>query len=252
LASHSRKLLSFHAAGQAFSADFTRPIPHQEPAVAAVFLPTFGGHSHARVDDFELPRLARFKSAHTHTSGSFEDLETASAHVSSSVEGLNIMDVITADRITGRLTTDHKVGEAEGHILAIGSGYENLRIGGYEFKIKLRHELLLDNKTHAALVKEVASDRKNGKMVGTKGKVTVCSLVEEIETDFPGLSAKDKKRHIVKIPHFGTVSFAELICQEGTKTLTMLRFELGSSQGGQGAVVELAMNGPEYPPPHGG
>jgi hypothetical protein len=170
--------------------------------------------------------------------------------VSSTIEGLNILDMITADRITGRLSTEHQVGQSEGHIVALGSAFENLRIGGYEFKIRLRHELLLNSKTHADLVKKVASDKKSGKMAATKGKVTVCSLVEEIETDFPGLSAGDKRGHVVEIPHFGTISFAELICQEGTKTLTMLRFDLGSPDGGKGTAVEIAMNGPEYPPPN--
>jgi hypothetical protein len=245
-----QKLLSFHAGGHAFSAAFTRPVCYQVQAVAPAFLPTIGGHSHAKVTDFEVPRLVRFKTAHSHTSGSFESLKTASAQVSTTVEKLNILDVITADRITARLTTEHHEGQAEGHILAIGSVFEYLRIGGYEFKIKLRHELLQDNETHTKLVKKVASDRKSGKMAATEGKVTVCSLVEEIETDFPGLSAADKKCHVVKIPHFGTISFAELICQEGTKTLTMLRFDLGSPDGGQGTVAEAAMNGPEYPPPH--
>jgi hypothetical protein len=245
-----RRLLTFHAGGQAFSAEFTRPVPCQVPALAAAFLPTIGGHGHARVDDFNVPRLVRFKSAHTHTSGSFLDVKTATAHVSTTIEGLNILDMITADRITGRLTSEHKVGEPEGHILAIGSGFENLRIGGYEFKINLRHELLLDNKTHAQLVKKVASDKKSRKMATTEGRVTVCSLVEEIETDFPGLSADDKKCHVVEIPHFGTISFAELICHEGTKTLTMLRFDLGSPDAGKGTAGEVAMNGPQYPPPH--
>lgn len=250
LSPESRKLLSFHAGGHAFSAEFTRPELHLVPAVAAAFLPTFGGHGHARADDFEVPRLLRFRAAHTHTSGSFETLKTATAHISTTIEGLNIHDMLTADRITGRLTTEHHEGAKEGHIIAIGSAFENLRIGGYEFKIKLRHDLLLKNKTHRELTKKVESDSKSGKMWANEHGVTVCSLVEEIETDFPGLSPDDKKRHIVKIPHFGTISFAELICHEGTKMLTMLRFELGSPLGGVGAAAEVAMNGPQYPPPH--
>jgi hypothetical protein len=244
------RLLTFHAGGQAFSAEFTRPVPYQVPALAAAFLPTIGGHGQARVDDYDVPRLVKFKSAHTHTSGSFQDLKTATAQVTTTIEGLNILGIVTADRITARLTTEHKIDRAEGHILAFGSEFENLRIGGYEFKIRLRHELLLHNDTHAKLVKQIASEKKSGRMAGTKGGVTVCSLVEEIETDFPGWSKADKKCHVVKIPHFGEISFAELICQQGTKTLTMLRFDLGSPDGGKGTTAEVAMNGPQYPPPH--
>jgi hypothetical protein len=249
MSAHPRKPFRFHAGGHAFSADFTRPVVHQVQALASVCLPSIGGHVHARAENIEVPRLVSIKSADTDVSGSFQDEETATSQVTSTIEGLNVLDVIRADRITSRLTSEHKMGEAEGHILAIGSVFENLRIGGYEFKIKLRHELLLNCRTHGELVKTLATDKKSGKITATKEKVTLCSLVEEIETDFPGLSANDKKCHVVKIPQFGTVSFAELICIEGVKTLTMLRFDLGSPTGGKGTGGETTMNGGQYPPP---
>jgi hypothetical protein len=185
-------------------------------------------------------------------SGSYQDEKTATAHSSVTIEGFNILDVITADRIMARLTSEHKDGDDEGYILAIGSMFENLRIGGYKFEFKLRHELLLKNRTHKELAKSVAKGKKNGKIAASNEKVILCSLVEEIITDFPGLSADDKRNHVVKIPQFGTIAFAELLCQPGTKTLTMLRFELGSPDFGSGAVAESFLNGPQYPPPSGG
>lgn len=246
-----RKPILFHAGGHAFSASFERPVPHHVEAVAAVNLPTIGGHGHARVDDFEVPRLVRFKRAHSHVTGSFQDDRTGTSQVTTTILGLSILDVITADRITARLTSEHTVGKPEGHMLSIGSVFEGLRIGGYEFKIKLRHDLLMECKTYDQLAKRVATDEKSGKIARTENKVTVCSLVEEIETDFPGLSARDKKRHVVEIPHLGTLSFAEMVCLEGTKTLTMLRFDLGSPDGGNGVVAEAVVDGPQYPPPKG-
>lgn len=252
MSDHPRNsFVKFHAGGQAFSATFERPAPHQVAAQAAVYLGSTGGHGQARVDNFEVSRLVRFTSAKSHVSGSYQDEKTATSHASVTVEGLNILDVITADRITARLTSEHKKGEAEGHILAIGSVFENLRIGGYKFEIKLRHELLMKHKTHKELVNSFALKKKNGKIAAADEKVMLCSLVEEIITDFPGLSAADKKHHVVKIPHFGTIGFAELLCQHGTKTLTMLRFELGSPDSGSGTAIEAYMNGPQYPPPGG-
>ncbi len=249
MSSHPRKPLQFHAGGHAFSAEFTRPMPHCVPAVASVSLPSIGGHAHARVESFEVPRLVCIKSAHSHVSGSFQDENTATSDATTTVQGLNVLDMITADRITARLTSERKLGATEGHILALGSVFENLRIGGYEFKIKLRHELLVENKTHEELAKKVAKDKESGKIAATKDKVTLCSLVEEIETDFPGLSARDKKCHIVEIPQFGTISFAEVIATPGQITLTMLRFDLGSPTAGKGTAGETTMNGPQYPPP---
>jgi hypothetical protein len=112
--------------------------------------------------------------------------------------------------------------------------------------------MLLENKTHKDLAKAVARAKKSEKITPADEKVMLCSLVEEIITDFPGLSAADKKKPEVAIPHFGTIGFAELLCQPGTKTLTMLRFDLGSPDSGSGAAIEAYMNGPQYPPPGGG
>ena len=88
-------------------------------------------------------------------------------------------------------------------------------------------------------------------MTASDEKVMLCSLVEEIITDFPGLTAEDKKKPVVKIPHFGTITFAEVLSLSGHKTLTMMRFELGSPTCGKGTAVEMYMNGPQYPPPGG-
>jgi hypothetical protein len=245
-----KPFIKFHAGGTAFSARFERPVPHHVASQADVYLPTIGGHGHARVDDFEVPRLVRFKNAQSHVSGGYENEDTATSQVTTTIEGLNILDVITAGRITARLTSEHVRNAPEAHILAYGSVFENLRIGGYEFKIKLRHGLLQECKTYDELAKRVAPGGKSGKTTAAEDKVALCSLVEEIVTDFPGLSGDDKKKPLVKIPHFGTIHFAELLFMPGTKILTMMRLELGSPDGGTAVVAETAMDGPQFPPPH--
>lgn len=241
--------IRFHAGGTAFSATYERPVPYHVPAQAAVSLPTIGGHAHAQADDFEVPRLVRIKRSHSHVSGSYQDETTATSQATSMAEGINVMDVVTADRITARLTSEHKLNAPEAEILAFGSGFQNLRIAGYDFTIKLRLGLLQDCKTFEALDERVASEQKRAKIAGTQNKVGLCSLVEEIITDFPGLSAEEKKKHTVKIPHFGTISFAELLFMPGTKTLTMMRLNLGSPEHGTAFITEATVNGPQYPPP---
>lgn len=239
---------NFHAEGHAFSAVFRRPVLVPIEAQASTSLPTIGGHAQARVDNFHIPRLVTFKAGHTHVTGSQQDENTFTTQATTTIEGLRILDVLTADRIVARLTSEHKRDEAEGHILAIGSTFENLKIGGFDVKVVLRHDLLLNCKTHDDLAKQVASDGKNGKIAATKGGLTVCSLVDEIVTDFPGLTPKDKKKHILQIPHFGTLSFAEVLSEAGTKTLTMLRFDLGSPDDGSGTAAEARTNGQPLPP----
>jgi hypothetical protein len=247
-----RPSFNFHAEGHAFSAEVRRPVAQHIEALAATSLPTIGGHGHSRLEDFRVPRLISFKAAHTHVSGSFAEEKLATTHATTTVEGYNLLDFVTADRITARLTSEHKLDEVEGHIIALGSTFDNLQIGGYPVKVVLRHDLLLKCKTHAELVKEVASDKENGKIAATKGGLSLCSLVEEIITDFPGLSAADKKQHILHIPHFGTIALAEILSEQGTKTLTMLRFELGCPDELTGTTAQARTNGQTPPPVPGG
>lgn len=247
-----RPSFNFHAEGHAFSAEIKRPVPQHIPALAATSLPTIGGHGHHRIENYSVPRIISFKAAHTHVSGTFVDDKVATTHATTSIEGYNLLDFVTADRITARLTSEHKLGEEEGHIIALGSTFDNLRIGGYLFTIKLRHKLLLDNETHQGLAKEIESDKKNGRIASTKGGLSLCSLVEEIITDFPGLTPADKKKHIIRIPHFGTIAFAEVLSEAGTKTLTMLRFELGCPDELTGTTAQTRTNGQTPPPVPGG
>ncbi len=234
----------FHAEGHAFSGQFHRPVCVPIEALASISLPTIGGHAHTRVDNFHIPRLATFKSAHTHVSGSQIGEDTYTTQITTVIEGLRILDFLTADRIVARLTSERKRRDKESHILALGSTFENLRIGGYEVKVILRHDLFLQCKTYADLAKEVASDKKSGKIAATSGGATVCSLVEKIETEFPGL---DKTKHVLEIPHFGVISLAEIFAEPSRRVLTMLGLKLGSPDGADLVAAQAATNGQTWP-----
>ncbi len=240
----------FHAEAHALSAKFTRPVAVPIEALAATSLPSIGGHAHARVENFNVPRLVSFKSAHTHVSGSWQDEDTATTQVTTVIEGVRILDFVTADRIVARLTAEHKRDQKEGHFLALGSTFENLRIGGQELKVTLRHDLFLECETFDALKKRVARDAKPEKMSVTDDGVALCSLVEKIE---PGkLPGVEMEGHILRIRHFGEISLAEVFTVPGTRTLTMLRLKLGSPDAGDGTVAEATINGQPMPPGPGG
>jgi len=107
-----RQSFAFHANAYALNASFHRPAACQIEAQAATCVPIFGGHAHSCAMDFCVPRLARFRSAQSHVSGSMQDEHTATTQAITTILGLNIMDVITADRIVARLTSEHKLDEA--------------------------------------------------------------------------------------------------------------------------------------------
>lgn len=237
----------FHAVGHAFSAKFCRPFEHVIEAQAATSLPTIGGHANARVENFKEHHFVSFRHAHTHVSGSWQDEETVVTHATSTVEGLNILNFITADRIVARLTSEYRRGRKEAHIIAIGSQFDNLRIAGHAVKVILRHDLFLKCPVFEDLRNFIARDKENGKIAATEDGVALCSLVEKIETDLPGL---EKNGHILRIPHFGEVSVAQVFATPGTRILTMLRLNLGSPDQGLGTVCEVLSEG-QPPPPTG-
>lgn len=234
----------FHAEGHALSGSFDRPFPHVIEAQASASLPTIGGHANAQTEKFRAHHFASYNAARTHVSGRRQDENTFTTQTMTSVEGLNVLNVLTADRVVGRLTSEHTAKSREGHILAIGSAFENLRISGHLVKVTLRHELFLECKTYEDFRKQVTKDAKSGKMSSAGDGAALCSLVEKIETDLRGATIQG---HILTVPHFGTVYFAEVLAEPATKTLTMLRLELGSPDSGTVTGVENRINGVPYP-----
>jgi len=235
----------FHAEGHAFSGEFRHPAWCPIPAQASASLPTIGGHAVAQVENFHFQDFVSFKSAHTHISGKHRKDDTYATHATTTIHGLNILGVVTADLIVCRLTSIHRPKEKEGHIIAEDSRFEGLRISGEDVKVILRHDLLVKCKTFDDLTKGIASDTKSGKIAESYDKVAICSLVEKIETRLKGV---DVKQHVIKVENFGKIFLAEIFAEPGTRTLTMLRLELGSPHVAEITAAETRTNGQPLPP----
>jgi hypothetical protein len=256
MSTHHHIPFRYHAGGHALSGVFERPIPHVIEAQASVSLPSIGGYAQAHVENFRAHHYVSFKSAHTHASGHRQDGNIVTINATSVIEGLDILGVVTADRVVARVTSEYdgrKDGNIngnnkEGHIVALGSEFHNLRIAGHLVTVKLRHNLLLENKTFRALHGKLEADKGSGREEDVYGEVVLCSLVESIEpAELPGVERIG--RHILKIKHFGSISFAEVLATAGDRTLTMMRIHLGSPDGGLVTIAESCSNGRPWPPP---
>ena len=236
----------FHAEGHALSGEFRHPLWSIIPAQASASLSTIGGIAIAKADNFHFQDFVCFKSAHTHISGKRRRNETFVTHASTVVKGLNILGMVTADRIVCRLTSIHSPKEPEGHIIAEDSRFEGLKINGEDVKVILRHDLLVKCKTFSDLTKGIAGDKKSGKIVtlDEDRQVAICSLVEKIETKLKGV---DAKHHLIEVQNFGKIFLAEIFADPGTRTLTMLRLELGSPHVADLTTAETRINGVPYP-----
>src|SRR5229473_1357 len=240
---------NFNGHGHALSGEFRHPLLALIPAQASASLSSIGGVALAKAENFHFQDFVCFKSAHTHISGKRrrdKTGETFVTHASTVVKGLNILGMVTADRIVSRLTSIHSPKEREGHIIAEDSRFEGLKINGEDVKVILRHDLLVKCKTFGDLAKGIAGDEKSGKKValGKDRQVALCSLVEKIETKLKGV---DGKHHVIEVKNFGKIFLAEIFAYPGTRTLTMLRLELGSPHVADITVAETSTNGQPGP-----
>src|ERR1700704_6755003 len=96
----------YHASAYGLAGEIERPVQQSVPAQAACALASGGGRGTQRVEKFCLSPFICFDAAYTEVGGSFDECHnkhTTYAH--SVIEGLNIANVVTADRVVSRMVT---------------------------------------------------------------------------------------------------------------------------------------------------
>lgn len=259
MADKIKRIFHFHASGHALSGSFTRPISRVIEAQAPTVLPSIGGYGNARVESFRLEQYVQFKAGYSHVAGSKHQKDSTEIHstlVTATVESLNYLDVLTADRVVGRISAYHILSEDESHFSSVGSTLENLKIGGHPVEIEWNERLFAYLDTFQKLKKELETDKEFRRMAedpfhsGTQTKLTegrgeiLCSLVKNMRTNAPGVTVEG---HALVIPDFGRVYVAEALLGSSQRTLTMLRFELGSPVEGTTVVAQSIGNGTPWP-----
>jgi hypothetical protein len=240
----------FHALGHALSGEFIHPTRVLIDAQASASLPSIGGHAQAHAEGYFCQDFIRFNRAHTHVTGRWNEQRTeARTHAVTVIYDLNILDVVTAERVESNLRSVHRVGDPVGHITAGGSHFHNLRILGHPVVVKLRHNHLAECKNGPDFQKAVDSDKESGRMAEHEDGAALCSLVDTIETDLPDVN---RLQHVIEVKGFGKIYLAEVFAAEGERTLTMIRLSLGSPHVAALTVAEANTNGQPAPPIPGG
>jgi hypothetical protein len=234
----------YHGEGHAFSGHFTRPISYQIEALAGASLPLSGGHGRSQIENYEIPQLVSVKKAYSHISGTQDAKKIHNSHATVVLEGLNILDMVTADRVVARLTSEHDPKDREGHIITVGTKFDNLRVAGCPVEVEFDHDLFLKNKNYASLSKDLARLKKSGRMAEESNGVILCSLVKSIKADCPGVTVQG---HVLTVEHFGKIYVGEILAEPGFRRLSMLRLELGSPHAGLLNVGEASINGIPWP-----
>jgi hypothetical protein len=234
----------FHAEAHALSGELKAPIKQViEPHVPIELNDERGGHLTRITEEVSIEGLISFRAAHTRVSGSKSLKHEAWVTLSTSIlEGLNVFEIITADRVVSQVSTEHAF--VDGHVPRVtflGTKFENLQVCGipvtvhYNFGVcgdkPDRDQSYLTNKDFVTdTLNRVDRIHKSGYLFGAaekqyderlqsikqhqkkEGRSITCSLVESIDIrnvkkQIPGVETIE---NVIVIRDFGTVSLGEI------------------------------------------
>jgi hypothetical protein len=216
---------------------------------ASCMLPPIGGFASQTARDFNYRNIVRFRSATSMVSGQrvqHEGRVSCDTLACVAIEDLNILDVVTADRVVARISSSHLRSNPDNHALPYGSHFENLRIGGVRIEPRVNRKLL-NAKTLAEILKRDAGDPDevrfvdaNGALLQPKRKAaakaapapapllgdTFLAPLFDLGDSLPAGCSRHGA-HGIAIPGLGRVFFGEYLITRSSRRLIMLRVELG-------------------------
>jgi hypothetical protein len=276
---------TYHAEADVLTATFEQPLKAEIRPQAYVKLPDNGGYLSERARDFRLESVISFESAYTQVAGNVSDKPNGGwvTLATAVVEGLNVLDVVTADRIVAQVSTEHPLDGYVPRVTFLGTRFEGLKIGGVEIKPELNLGMCgsTDGKTlyveDSGFRERVEEQQRvmagapaalrckdSGKMPdpgmlrkewdaylnpnpakrGLRPTAAVdCSLVTSLGDTGPWQSAGNA----LEVPEFGRIFFGELRVECDTFRFAMIRLDMGCVAGGNGKVTTYTINGSTRP-----
>jgi hypothetical protein len=230
-----------NALGGFLDAPFKKIIPTAAPSS----LPAAGGFTSARVGAFDLDGIVSYSSAYTRVSGGL-DHEHGSIFTQATavVEDLNILEVVTAERIVAQVSITYPAGEPL-RISLTGSRFDGLRIAGRSGALELNPALLRATLT-AEEIYEAGREQVNNLIGAFKSNNQAQSWASQrhgwmsgesppangrafasLVNGFERLDSQPSTGHIVDIPGFGRIFLGELVVSSDSVQLVSIRAELG-------------------------
>jgi len=273
----------YHAEATILSGRLELPLDQEIPPQAFAKISERGGYLAQQSHNYRLESVISYRSAHTQVAG---NRETKAGHgfstlTTSVVEGLNILDVVTADRVVAQISTEHPLVGYVPHITFLGTRFENLRIAGHPVKLDLdldifgpkpkddkpytddegflhrvstQHDRLREqSRDHQPLSTELA-ERYNRQSFDDAETVE-CSLVNQAEGSYPGRTFC----HVIHVPDFGVIHLASVrlehkdyhpesrVPRETHVHLDMIHAKLGCIATGTAKLAMARTNGTSHP-----
>ena len=260
LVEERRKHFHYHAHAVGLAGHITHPFEHLIETQATSALPPTGGRSQDRVDDYRLHDLVSFKSAYTSTTGNYSESDGAFFTVSTStIEKLDILGILTADKIVARVMSRHPYVDpkskdrrtVEPEMVPLGCHFDKLVIAGHEVRSSLHMGALCDLSKYSDMRKHGRKRLGNAVHYMDDADPPIhCTLIDELEVGHaPELKVHDKWRNTIVVDQFGTIRLGEFIVNPYARRITMLKVRLGCGTEGILTVTSSEGNGSTPPPP---
>jgi hypothetical protein len=281
MAGSQKRTHLYHASATVISGHLRLPLVREIRPQALSTLPQEGGYFSEHAESFSVEEVISFRTAYTQVAGnrSTKAGQGWTTLTTTTIEGLNVLEVVTADRIVGQVITEHPLVGYVPSISFLGTRFENLRVAGQEVDLEIDHNILgaqpdgdreytkdpgLIARAGGQYRRVLESDRlpedlreRYNRLSSTLGSAEAveCSLVNHASGSFPGLSFG----HVIYVPDFGKIILARLRVSHGdynTPTgapritnvhLTMVDLELGCAADGVVPIGSGSSNGTTVP-----
>jgi hypothetical protein len=260
MANQNRRF-SYHAHAVPLQGEVTYPFQEKIGPHAPTAVSPFGGFEVGQADPFSLRDTITHRGARSQSEGGLNPATNEHYAVALTVvEGLNLSEVVTVDRIVARLVAVCPESQEDAGISPSGSYIENLRIAGHRIELrslagtyhtldtmeKVREHYRSNSNfrdtfhTDAFVGKEAALPEKvcrffpwrrhqsNGQLPEYRGHAIV-PLFQVVDPKAPGI---DVYGNVIHIHHFGRLHIGELFISRDERRLTMIHADLGSPQQG--------------------
>jgi hypothetical protein len=271
----------YHADATALGGHIETPFEQMIPVLAPSSLPPVGGYAVVRAERFRLEGILSFESAYTQVAGSVSHKTGGWTTLATSVvEKLNVLEVITADRVVSQIATEHPLAGHNPKVTFVGTKFENLCISGNPIEPVLDldicgHDLeaeqfpkkcpFEDERFLAAAAEQYRrmNDEKSlppwvksrnipswvrerytwdNAQRAERGCV-LCSVVTQVNGEFPGRPFGS----VLTIPEIGKVFLGELLVDRNTYRLIGMRVELGCTTSGSATLSAASIEGSTHP-----
>lgn len=237
MADKPNKKFLYHAHTTALAGTLRKPFSEHIETQAGSALSVTGGVSNSRVEKFRHRDILSCDAAYTTAVGHGEDgLHTTL--VTATVEYLNILNMVTADRVVTRIASRHKLDGTEPSILTVGSHIDNLKIAGQPVTFEYDGDFLSTWDTFTK-AHEGAAERP-----GTHPSMVGGSIFRNIKAP-AGLTVED---NTIYFPEFGYIHLGQMYIWRDRRKLTMIRLTLGCSHEGDVNICDGDTSGNTFPP----